>query len=262
MDNAINKLRIISLKEPDVSQAGSAEPSGLNAGAILNGLTSTVFEVQINPEQITRNFSIKYHEPPEHGTAGSEFQFEKVNPEELELKFILDGTGAVLQNDKPSIDSLGTLMGQLPPEVQAAYVPLKITQLQAAVYDFIDESHRTPFILVEYGKLVFMGLLMNMGVSYNLFSPAGIPLRAEVTLKLKAHTPFKDSAAKLSLLSSDLTRHHIVKAGENILRICKETYKDEKYYIEIARTNGLTNFRNLRIGSNIILPPIDKTFTK
>ena len=255
MDSAINKLRIISLKAPDASQA-----SGLQAAAsVLTAATSTVFEAQINPEQISRNFSIKYHEPPAHGAAGSEFQFEKVNAEELELKFILDGTGAILQNDKPTIDAVGALMSQLPAEAQAAYVPLKVMQLQAAVYDFNDESHRTPFVLVEYGKLVFMGLLMNMGVSYNLFSPAGIPLRAEVTLKLKAHTPFKDSAAKLSLLSPDLTRHHTVIGGENILRICDDIYEDEKYYLEIAKVNGLTNFRKLKPGTNLIFPPIDKS---
>jgi hypothetical protein len=255
MDNSVNKLKIISLKDPDPGQAGGIA----GAASALTGLATAVFEVQINPEQISRNFSIKYHEPPAHGTAGSEFQFEKVNPEELELKFILDGTGTVLQTDKPSIDLLGSMASQLPAEAKAAYVPLKIMQLQAAVYDFNDESHRTPFVLVEYGKLFFMGLLMSMGVNYNLFSPSGIPLRAEVTLKLKAHTPFKDSAAKLSLLSPDLTRHHIVKGGDNILRICHDTYEDEKYYIEIARTNGITNFRNLRPGTNLILPPIDKS---
>ena len=60
MDSAINKLRIISLKVPDVSQA-----SGLQAAAsVMTTLTSTVFEAQINPEQISRNFSIKLRKLP------------------------------------------------------------------------------------------------------------------------------------------------------------------------------------------------------
>jgi hypothetical protein len=182
-----------------------------------------------------------------------------VNPEELELRFILDGTGVVAHGDLPSADLVGSVMNLLPAEAQAAYVPVRVAQLQAAVYDFKDESHRTPFLMVQYGKLVFMGLLMNMGINYNLFSPDGIPLRAEITLKLKAHTPFKDSAALLSLLSPDLTRHHKVLAGENILRICDDVYKDEKYYLEVAKANKLTNFRNLQPGTDLILPPIDKT---
>jgi hypothetical protein len=226
---------------------------------VLNAASSLVFEAQINPEQITRNFSIKYKEPSVPGSAGSEFQFEKVNAEELELKFILDGTGAVLQSDKPSFDAMNTLIGMLPEEAQSAYVPLKVLQLQRAVYNFSDENHRTPFVSVQYGKLVFMGLLQNMSVLYNLFSPSGIPLRAEVTLKLKAHTPFKDSAALLSVLSPDLTRHHLVKAGDSLLTICLGAYKDEKYYLEVARHNGLTNFRKLQPGTHLVLPPIHKT---
>lgn len=259
MENAINKLRIISLKDPSTQLGGNNISFGQVAGFLLDTLTSRIFEVQINPEQITRNFSIKYREPAESGTQGSEFQFEKVNPEELELKFILDGTGTVLKNDIPAIDTLGAIMNELPPEAQAAYVPLKIAQLQATVYDFYDENHRTPFVLVNYGKLVFMGVLLSMSTNYNLFNPAGIPLRAEVTLKLKSQSVPKEQSALLSLLSPDLTRHHVVKGGDNILRICEEVYEDEKYYLEIAKANGLTNFRRLEPGRNLILPPINKT---
>ncbi|MGX5820940.1 CIS tube protein [Chitinophaga lutea] len=252
MNGSISKLRIVSLPNPDTS--GSGVSKALSA---VQTLTSKIFEVQINPEEITRNFSIKYHEPNEPGTNGSEFQFEKVNPEELELRFILDGTG-VVPSGGPSLDLAGSALAALPSEAQA-YVPGRVAQLQAAVYDFKDESHRTPFLMVQYGKLVFMGLLLNMGVNYNLFSPEGIPLRAEVTLKLKAHTPFRDSASLLSLLSPDLTRHHQVLAGENILRICDDVYEDEKYYLEVARANDLVNFRDLQPGTHLILPPIDKT---
>lgn len=266
MDGSITKLRIVSLPGPDTRSGSSPDPASgmnsLNAGAVVQTLTSKIFEVQINPEQINRNFSIKYHEPNQQGANGSEFQFEKVNPEELELRFILDGTGVVPHGDAPSSDLVGSVMNALPADAQVAYVSVRVAQLQAAVYDFKDESHRTPFLLVQYGKLVFMGLLMNMGINYNLFSPDGIPLRAEITLKLKAHTPFGESAALLSLLSPDLTRHHKVLAGENILRICDDVYKDEKYYLEVAKANQLTNFRNVQPGTDLILPPIDKTAKK
>ena len=45
------------------------------------------------------------------------------------------------------------------------------------------------------------------------------------------------------------------------MRICDDVYEDEKYYIEVARVNGLTNFRSLKPGTNLMLPPIDKTAT-
>lgn len=257
MDGSISKLRIVSLPGPDTGGKGVAGSMGV--GDVLQTLATKVFEVQINPETISRSFSIKYNEPDTKGTPGTELQFDKVNPEELELRFILDGTGVVAASSMPSADLVGSVMNALP---AAAYVPVRVAQLQAAVYDFKDESHRTPFLLVQYGKLVFMGLLLNMDINYNLFSPDGIPLRAEITLKLKAHTPFKESMALLSLLSPDLSRHHLVVAGENILRICDDVYDDEKYYLEVAKANNLTNFRNVQPGTQLILPPIDKTTKK
>jgi Contractile injection system tube protein len=263
MDGSITKLRIVSLPGPDSSGKGGLGGLGsLDASTIASTLTTKIFEVQINPESISRSFSIKYNEPDTKGTPGTELQFDKVNPEELELRFIMDGTGVVAQSTMPSADLIGSVMNALPADAQGAYVPVRVAQLQAAVYDFKDESHRTPFLLVQYGKLVFMGLLLDMSINYNLFSPDGIPLRAEITLKLKAHTPFKDSMALLSLLSPDLSRHHMVVAGENILRICDDVYDDEKYYLEVAKANKLTNFRNLQPGTQLILPPIDKTSKK
>ena len=258
MENTFNKLRIVSLKDPN-TQLGGNIPFGKEAGTLFDTLTSRIFEVQINPEQITRNFGIKYREPAESGTLGSEFQFEKVNPEELELKFILDGTGTVQKNDSTSLDIAGPIISKLPPQAQSAFVPLKIAQLQATVYDFYDENHRTPFVLVNYGKLVFIGVLESMSTNYILFNPAGVPLRAEVSLKLKSQSVPKEKSALLSLLSPDLTRHHIVKGGDNILRVCGEVYENEKYYLEVAKANRLSNFRRLEPGSNLILPPINKT---
>jgi hypothetical protein len=257
MDGTITKLKIISL--PSIDSSSSV---GSIAAGIAETLLGKIFEVQINPEQINRNFSIKYHDPGTQGGNGTEFQFDKVEPEELELKFILDGTGVVASGPSLSADLVGSALSLLPGDAQAAYVPVRIAQLQAAVYDFVDETHRTPFLLVQYGTLVFMGLLMNMGINYNLFSPEGLPLRAEVTLKIKAHTPFSDDSALLSLLSPDLTRHHQVTAGENIVRICQDVYDDEKYYLEVAKANQLTNFRNLQAGTHLILPPIDKSTQK
>jgi Contractile injection system tube protein len=257
MDGMVNKLRIVSLPDPDTSSAGGALSGGLDLGSVLSSVPK-IFEVQINPEQITRNFSIKYHEPQTPGENGSEFQFDKVNPEELELRFILDGTGTVLQNNAPSPDLMGTLIQALPGD---AFVTAKVAQLQTTIYNYSDEDHRTPFLMVNYGKIVFMGVLMSMSVNYNLFSPAGIPLRAEVSLSMKAHTPFKDSASLLSLLSPDLTRRHIVIGGENMPRICYDVYKDEKYYIEVAKANQIINFRNLKPGTRLLLPPIDKSTT-
>jgi len=259
MKNAINKLRIVSLKDPTQQLSGGNLSFGQVAGVIAGNTTSRVFEAQINPEQISRAFKINYKNPAKQGQNADNNQFDYVAPETLELKFILDGTGTVQQNDLPAIDATSLVMSALPQEAQTAYVTTKIAQLQSVVYDYFDESHRTPFVLVTYGKLVFIGVLEDMTTNYNLFNPAGIPLRAEVTLKFKSQGLPKAQSALLSFLSPDLTRHHQVVAGENILRISQEVYESDKYYLEIAKVNKLVNFRKVPSGTRLILPPIDKS---
>ncbi|MFC0182645.1 hypothetical protein ACFFJX_08770 [Pseudarcicella hirudinis] len=35
-------------------------------------------------------------------------------------------------------------------------------------------------------------------------------------------------------------------------------YEDPRYYLQVARANGLTNFRKLQAGSKIYFPPFDR----
>lgn len=251
MQNQLNKLRIISLKNPkDAAKTGPKGPPDDGTGI------SRVFEVQINPEQISRALKIKYKDPGEPGAKGSELQFDKVEPETLEIKFILDGTGVV-----PSVGS-----GMALP-VGENFVPDKIKDLQSVVYEFIDETHRTPFIIVNWGKMNFPGVLDELTYTYNLFHPSGVPLRAEVTLKVKEHTPAAKAAAEQSLLSPDLTRRRLLRQSDTLLTVCQQVYESPVFYLEVAKANNLTNFRRkplmnsggAGVGlSELILPPIDK----
>ncbi|GAB2577831.1 CIS tube protein [Spirosoma areae] len=259
MQNQLNKLRIISLKEPQ-SQSGGGMSLGQAAASAAETLLGRVFEVQINPEQIARSLKIKNHDPGEPGREGSELQFEKTEPETLEIKFMLDGTGTV-----PPTGTLTTSLTSLLPD--AAYVPARIKELQAVVYNFLDETHRPPFIIVNWGTLVFHGVMEELSYTYNLFHPSGVPLRAEVTLKVKEHKPSASAAAALSLLSPDLTRRRQLRQSDTLLTVCQEVYESPVYYLEIAKANNLTNFRRKPLSgsitagtalSDLLLPPIDK----
>ncbi len=41
--------------------------------------------------------------------------------------------------------------------------------------------------------------------------------------------------------------------------MCYRIYGDPKYYLEVAKVNGLGNFRFLKPGTDLIFPPIEKT---
>jgi hypothetical protein len=83
-------------------------------------------------------------------------------------------------------------------------------------------------------------------------------LRAEVNLKVQSHSLGGVASAILSFLSPDLTRRRIVRGADNILTLCQSVYESEKYYLEVAKANGLTNFRKIAPGVELDFPPIEK----
>jgi hypothetical protein len=243
----VNKLRIASV------HLDSGSPLAI-ASSVLQTLAGGVFELQVNPETYSRNFAIEYQEPLEHGTP-TESQYRWVQLEELELKFTIDGTG-VVPIQQPAIDAVTQIFAAAGPDAQVAFVTAKLTQLQEVVYGIQSESHRPPFIVVNWGKLVFLGALRSMTHTFTLFHESGLPLRVDVVLKIKQHKVANTALAALSLLSPDLTRIRTVKASDTLLNLCLDAYQKPDYYLEVAKINQLTNFRKLQQGTEIILPPI------
>jgi hypothetical protein len=247
----VNKLRIASV------HLDTGSPLAI-ASSVLQSLAGGIFELPINPENYQRTFKIKHICPPELGGSKQKTvsQFSQIEPEVLDLKFTIDGTG-VVPVQQPAIDAVSQAFIAAGPDAQLAFVTAKLAQLQLVVYGIQDESHRPPFIVVNWGKLVFMGVLQDMTQSFTLFHRSGLPLRVEVNLKLLEFKMPNIAAAAMSLLSPDLTRKRTVKASDKILTLCQEAYESPDYYLEVAKVNGLTNFRKLRVGSEMILPPLE-----
>ncbi|MFN0036084.1 MAG: hypothetical protein ACKVUS_13555 [Saprospiraceae bacterium] len=261
MENQVNKLRILKLKDPTEYFKGGFSSVGAAAGSIVGAATgalTTLFEVQVNPEQIRRDFKVSYHYSRERNSPKSTLQIDRPQPEALDLKFTLDGTGALQQTSFVTLDPGSLALGAIGADAQGAYVATKVAQLQATVYDYMSETHAPPLLAINWGKLVFIGKLVDMSVSYNLFAPSGIPLRAEITLKVQSHSVGDTASAVLSFLSPDLTRRRVVRGSDNLLTLCQEVYESEKYYLEVAKANGLTNFRKIDAGVELDFPPIEK----
>ena len=47
-----------------------------------------------------------------------------------------------------------------------------------------------------------------------------------------------------------------VKGGDTLPLMCYDIYGASGYYLEVARINGLTAFRDLAIGSQVVFPPL------
>ena len=49
-----------------------------------------------------------------------------------------------------------------------------------------------------------------------------------------------------------------MQEGDSLPLMCHRIYGDARYYLEVARTNALVDFRSLRPGTELLFPPLEK----
>ena len=100
-----------------------------------------------------------------------------------------------------------------------------------------------------------------MNVQYKLFNSAGSPIRAMVKVTIKQSEEENHRTAREDRHSADLTHVRTVKSGDTLPWLCYKVYGDPKFYIQVAKVNGIVNFRKLQEGIDIFFPPIARQST-
>ncbi len=209
----------------------------------------------LNPETVTEKYEVKYTETTPHGSTSAELKFDKILPQTFDLNLVFDSTG-ILTDD----NSLGTsLLSFEEPES----VPDQITRFKSVVLKYVGEVHQPRYVALVWGATdedkLFKGRMTNLEVNYTLFKPDGTPIRAKAKATFKESITIEDQNNEKKDNSPDLTHVRTVKEGDTLPLMTHRIYGDPKYYMEVARVNGLKNFRNLEVGSKIVFPPIDKS---
>jgi nucleoid-associated protein YgaU len=155
----------------------------------------------------------------------------------MSLTFFIDGTGA---------------------SGVKADVQEKIQQFQT-VTGYNGNIHRPNYLKVVWGTLqVKRCVLKTASIAYKLFKPDGIPLRAVITAAFADNSDDQTRVALAQDSSPDLTHVRLVKAGDTLPALCYGIYGDPSYYLEVARANGIDDFRRLTPGTRIVFPPVEK----
>jgi|SRR5215472_1385632 len=206
------------------------------------------YVVQINPEKYAQQYSTQMACKPTLNTGGVTNKFVVQKPQDLSLEFYIDATGVV---DAARANGPGGTGRNAFTIVQD-----EIDKLKKVVYSYNGSIHSPNYLRVLWGKLIFDCRLDSMDIEYLLFTPAGVPLRAKLNTKFTQY----NSPQKLELTarksSPDLTHCRTVVAGDTLPLLCFQIYQESKYYVEIARVNGLDDFRNLEPGRQILFPPL------
>ncbi len=206
-----------------------------------------LFSTPINPETFSQSFKVSADDKGGHGNQGNEVKYKSSPPEELKLDFILDGT-KVMEG-----------YGSTNKELFSKPVHDQLEALKKCVYYVIPETHRPPFLTVFWGtEINFRCVLVSLDVNFTLFEPDGSPLRAKVSASFKAHKTREEIQAENKLSSPDLTHYRKITEGNRLDLMTFSIYNDSKYFLQVAKSNDLTNLRKLKTGNELYFPPFDK----
>lgn len=194
-----------------------------------------VFPVMFNPSGYTRKYEVEYDSDQGKGTTGSTQKFGRVKPQDYTFELVFDGTGTCA----PKID-----------------VTAEIETFLMVAGKMNGEKHRPHYLKLFWGSLVAKCVLKSADISYNLFNSYGMPLRAKVAASFSEFVDDKLRTAEEGKKSPDLTHSRAVLPGDTLPLMAYRIYGDPSYYLEVARFNALTDFRNLTVGTSIQFPPL------
>lgn len=194
------------------------------------------FSVYINPSEYTLNFEAEYQNEQAPGTTGNEVVFKRIKPRELALNFLLDGMGTtgVKINVQEKLDEFFKVCG------------------------YNGNIHRPHFLLINWGNLEVRCVLKSASVTYKLFTSKGEPLRVSISANFTENIDDALRVAEADDRSPDLTHVRTVKEGDTLPMMAYHIYGDPRYYLQVARVNGLDRFTDLQPGQRLFFPPLEK----
>lgn len=200
-----------------------------------SGSPVDTFEVMFNPNNYVRKYEVEYHERQGAGDAGSPQVFGKIKPQEYNFEFLLDGTGTIA--DKVDVNE-------------------KIQQFLEVTGKNDGDIHRPRYLKLVWGSLLVKCVLKSAEVSYALFNPDGTPLRAKIRAIFSENIEDTLRVAEQGNNSPDLSHYRTIREGDNLPLLTENIYGNSSYYLQIAKINGLKNFRQLEVGQRLWFPPI------
>ena len=110
------------------------------------------------------------------------------------------------------------------------------------------EIHAPPIVRLTWDGEVFKGVVESLTITYVLFTPKGIPIRAKLALTLKEYRTVADQVAERPKSSPDVEKTHVVRRGDTLATVASLAYNDPTQWREVAGNNGIEDPRYLEPG--------------
>jgi len=136
-------------------------------------------------------------------------------------------------------------------DVRVAYV-----NALRGLMDLNRELHAPPIVKFVWDLEVFRGVLDSLNVTYVMFTPDGIPLRAKLSLSMKEYRPVAIQIKQNPTASPDYEKTYTVQRGDTLSGIAYAVYKDASVWRNIAENNSIKDPRTLAPGTVLQLPSL------
>jgi hypothetical protein len=193
---------------------------------------NNVIDFRFNPTEYQLQKSNNFSEIAIPGLESPPIQFVRGNSEKLTVELLADTS-----------DTLK--------DVREAYVN-KVRDLMKIQ----KESHAPPIVIFVWSTNEFRGVVDSLNVSYTLFTPEGIPLRAKLSLTLKEYRPVEIQLKARPQLSPDVEKTWVVRRGDKYSSIAAAVYRDPAQWRAIAQANQVKEPRVLNPVTVLTLPKI------
>ncbi len=202
-----------------------------------------VIPVQFNPPEFTLAKAAQIAEIAIPGIDAPVLQFVRGQTQTLALELFFDTTRVGSSQEK------------------VADVRL-LTSVVAELGRIQPNTHAPPRIRFIWGLgLSFRAIVDNVQQKFTLFNPAGIPVRATLTVSFKEYKTLEEQLKELNLQSSDHTKLRVIRRGDTLARIAFEEYGDAglwRFIADYADNYGrLGDLRRLTPGLEVAVPAID-----
>lgn len=243
MGGAIQKLTIGTYKDSDYEKR----------------IKSGAFKAFINPTGFSMTYKTKYNKDQADGNSKVNLGYTSSAAPDLQLEFLFDGTGVSESNSgNKLVNKIAEKLGKGKAFAKTA-VTKQIKDFYEATGKLDGKIHKPYNVILNWGDFEFKGVLSELTLEYKLFDNNGQPLRAVGKATFSESTSPKLAAAEETKSSPDLTHKRTVQAGDTLPLMTERIYGDSKYYLEVAKVNGLINFRQLKPGTELYFPPLEKT---
>jgi hypothetical protein len=226
----LKKMKIYAYTHVDLADEHLASIAGID----------NPYTALINPESYTVEIKYEFENSQGQGTTGGNQQFKVKLPEEMSFEFLFDNTGLIDGKPKENIAT-------------------EIENFKKFLMDYEGSSHQPRFFKFVWGTDLFKGRCSALNINYKLFNPDGTPIRAICKVTLKQATEEELRVIEQNDSSPDLTHYRVVHKGDTLPLMCYRIYGDATYYVQVAKVNALKNFRDLKVGTGLFFPPIEKT---